>query len=125
MRANVRHRRLITKLGRAPVLAAFRDAVVCLVAWSRWPVVLRAPDIAERWTHLGITEEMRPNTPREVAAWYPNAVALAALILSQVREVDLAGGMTLDIAARGVERLRAEVIGGLIPGGAWNPTDEP
>lgn len=121
LKANAKHRKLIAAWGLGAVLTAFRDSIVCLSTWSRWPVTRRDPAIARRWTALGVTEDMRPKSPRETAAWYPNAVELAALILEQARDVDAAGGMTAKIAACGAARLSSQIIDGLVTGGAGDP----
>lgn len=119
--ANLQHKRMITNWGRGPTHASFLDAVTCLSTWSRWPIVMNAPDIRQRWDSLGITDETPPLSPAEIAAWYPNAVSLTRLILIQRQEIKNARKMNRDIAITSVERLRREIIEGLATSGAFDP----
>lgn len=118
--ANIRHRRLIRQYGRGPVRTGFSSAIVCLSTWARWPAVIRAPDIRGRWTRLAVTDESKPLQPPEVAAWYPNAVAMTEIIVSLRRHSFSADSTTAGLLADGLGRLR-EVIPGLQPSGASDP----
>ncbi|MHA3021826.1 hypothetical protein ACXPWS_16440 [Mycobacterium sp. BMJ-28] len=118
--ANFRHRRLIRQYGRGPVRTGFSSAVVCLSTWARWPAVIRAPDIRGRWARLAVTDESKPLQPTEVAAWYPNAVAVTEIIASLRRHTFSADSATAHLLADGVRRLR-EVIPELHPSGASDP----
>lgn len=119
--ANLTHRLLVKRWGRGPTRATFIDAVGCLSTWSRWPAVLRAPDIQRRRHLLGITEDTPAVSPEEIAAWYPNAVSLTGLILDQRDQITKARWVTPDVVVHSVKRLQNEVIAGLSPGGAWDP----
>ncbi|MDR3657525.1 MAG: hypothetical protein P4L48_18250 [Mycobacterium sp.] len=119
--ANRFHKRLINGWGRGPTRACFDDAIQCVMAWSRWTVVMADPHIQRRWRLLGVTEETPPLRPREMAALYPNAVALTELILTLRRRITAAGRMTTSIAADSVELLSTTIIGGLTPSGAGDP----
>ncbi|WP_100521044.1 hypothetical protein [Mycobacteroides abscessus] len=118
--ANRQHQRLIKQWGRGPVRASFVAAVRCFSLWARWPVVIRAPDISTRWARLGITQQAQPLGPAEVAAWYPNAVAVTQIILSHRRHVLTAELTRPAIVASALTQLH-EVIAGLSPGGAADP----
>jgi hypothetical protein len=48
------------------------------------------------------------------ASWYPNAVSLTEVILTQRQQISTAGALTRDIAADGMARLQ-EIIPGLSP----------
>lgn len=119
--ANRHHTRLITQWGRGPTRACFDDAMQCMMAWSRWTTVVADPDIQRRWKLLGVTEETPPLRPPEIAAFYPNAVALTELILKLRHRIAGAGRMTTEIAAYSVEMLSTMVIAGLTPSGAGDP----
>jgi hypothetical protein len=93
----------------------------CLAKWSEWPVVMRAPDIQRRRQELGITEETPWPHPKVVAAWYPNAVALADLIMSQRRQVARKRRLTAKIYAAGIAEFQERVIPGFEPDGACDP----
>jgi len=118
--ANLRHQRLIRRWGRDSAFACFAAAVTCFRTWSRWPATTRAPDIRQRLDLLGITEDAIPLSPREVAAWYPNAVALTETVLSLRREIATTRTSTADVIAHGLALLR-DVVPGLSPGGASDP----
>lgn len=118
--ANVKHQRLVNRWGRSFVYASFAAAVTCLSSWSRWPAVIRTPDIEQRWARLGISEDSAPLAPAEVAAWYPNAVSLCEIILSQRRQLLHAGASTKEVIYESVARLQ-EVIPGFSPSGASDP----
>lgn len=119
--AHRKHRILIKRWRRGPVRASFFDAVTCLSKWSRWPATVRAEDIRRRWMQLGITEEDPPLSPREVAAWYPNAVSLTEVILYLRQQARAVGRMTQEIWAEAIALLQREVLPGLAPSGASDP----
>ncbi|MBN3508337.1 hypothetical protein JYB55_05725 [Mycolicibacterium septicum] len=118
--ANLQHKRMITRWGRGATHASFVDAAICLSRWSRWPVVTSVPQIQQRWKRLGVTDETPPLSPTEIAAWYPNAVSLTRLILTERQEIRDARGMNRDIATKSVQRLQQEVIAGLATSGAFD-----
>lgn len=118
--ANRKHRVLIQKWGREFVRASFADAVACMSTWARWSVVTQATDISHRWAQLGVREDLTPLEPPEIAAWYPNAVAITEIILAQNHRYSTAGSMSQDIINDGIARLQG-VIAGLLPSGAWDP----
>lgn len=119
--ANNHHTLLIGRWGRGPTRAAFDDAIQCMMTWSRWPTVVADPDIQRRWRLFGVTEDTPPLRPREMAALYPNAVALTELILTLRHRISRARRMTAKIATTSVELLSTTVIAGLTPGGAGDP----
>jgi len=119
--AHRKHCTLIKRRGRESVKASFFEAVTCLSKWCRWPAVLRAEDIRHRWTQLGVREEDPPRSPREVAAWYPNAVALTAVILSLRQQTRAVGRMTQEIWAEATTLLQQEVVPGLTTSGVSDP----
>jgi hypothetical protein len=75
---------------------------------------MQAEDIKYRWSQLGIRKESTPLEPPEFASWYPNAVSLTEVILTQRQQISTAGALTRDIAADGMARLQ-EIIPGLSP----------
>lgn len=119
--AHRKHRILIKRQGRESVKASFFDAATCLSKWSRWPATVRVKDIRRRWTQFGITDEDQPLTPREVAAWYPNAVSLTEVILLLRQQKRAAGRMTQEIWDQGIKLLQRVVVPGLTPSGASDP----
>ena len=119
--ANREHLRLIRRWGRGSAYSCFTAAVTCLSMWSGWPAVSRAPDIKQRRERLDIPHDAPPLTPRQVAAWYPSAVALTDIIVSlrhedQKRERSLAA----NVVAKGLVQLR-NVVPSLSPSGASDP----
>lgn len=119
--ANRRHEGLIAKWSRGPTRASFEDAVECMKIWARWLPVVADPDVRRRWTLLGVTEATPPHQPREIAALYPNAVALTELILTLRRRIANADRITAEIGADSLELLSTTVIAGLTPSGAGDP----
>lgn len=118
--ANLAHRRLIKKWGRGPAFSCFTASLICFSTWAEWPAVCRAPDIQHRKSALGISDDEAPLTPRQIAAWYPNAVALAELILTQRHELVGKRYRSADVLAEGLIRLRS-IVPGLSPSGAYDP----
>jgi len=114
--ANRHHKRLIAQWGRGPTRAAFYDAVDCLTHWSRWPVVLRNPDIRRRWHALGVELE-QTGTPAEVATWYPNCVALTELVLQQRHQIVSSPHLSPAFMGESRALLSTKVIAGLRPSG--------
>lgn len=119
--AHREHLRLIRRWGRGPTYSCFTAAVTCFSMWSGWPAVSRAPDIQQRRERLDVPDGSPPMTPRQVATWYPSAVALTDIIVSlrhedQKRERSMAA----DVVAKGLVQLR-NVVPGLSPSGASDP----
>lgn len=80
--AHREHLQLIRRWGRGPVYSCFFAAIRCFTQWSHWPAVSRAPSIQRRRERLDIPDDAPPTIARQVAAWYPSAVALTDLIIS-------------------------------------------
>jgi hypothetical protein len=118
LRAHRWHRILLRRWGAGPTAAAFTDAWVCVSQWSRWPAVTADPGVQSRWQAFGITDVDRPLGPREVAALYPNTVALTGLLLDQRRQIAAEGAVTAEIMQHGLAILARRVFTGLQPGGA-------
>lgn len=119
--ANRRHERLIARWGRGPTRASFEDAIECMKTWARWIPVVADPEVKRRWTLLGITEATPPHQPREIAALYPDTVALTELILTLRRRISHAHRITAEIGADSIRLLSATVTAGLTPRGAGDP----
>lgn len=117
---NHQHRGMIKHWGRPSTNASFQWAVICFSRWSRWRPVLDSPDIARRWTILGITDNSKPGGPLETAAWYPNAVALTAIILSSRQRRSIPDHSARQIVTDSLMQLQA-VIPGIAPSGAGDP----
>lgn len=120
--ANRKHRRMIEQWGRPTVLTGFHWAVLCLTKWARWREVINTPEIAQRWQTLGVTIDSRPCEPTEIAAWYPNAVALTAIIVPHHRHrwSTAPRRPRLEILADSLAQLQ-RVIPGINPSGASDP----
>lgn len=116
--ANRKHRHMINQWGRPAVLNAFHWAAICLTKWARWREVISAPDIAQRWRTLGVTTDSLPCGPEEIAAWYPNAVALAAIIVPLYYRWTTVSRQ--EIVADSLTQLQ-RVIPGIAPSGADDP----
>ena len=119
--ANLRHRRLIGRWGRTAVQWRFDDAVNAFYYWGRRSIVDDDPGIAQRRTALGMNAEQSPMSPRNVASWYPNAVELTALLLSQTEDIKRTGRVTLDIVERGSDHIARHVVRDHRPEGACDP----
>lgn len=119
--ANRKHRKMIRRWGRPAVGTGFHWAVLCLTKWARWHEVINASDIALRWRTLGVTQDARPCEPKEIAAWYPNAVALTAIIVPYHCRWTVAPDRSRhEIRADSLEQLQ-QVIPGIAPSGAGDP----
>lgn len=119
--ANRKHRHMIKQWGRPAVLNAFHWAVICLTKWARWREVINAPDIAQRWRTLGVTNDSLPCSPQEIAAWYPNAVALTAIIVPNHHRWPVGPESSRqEIVADSLTHLQ-RVIPGIAPSGADDP----
>lgn len=121
MHANVRHRRLIRRWGRIAVHWRFDDALNAFHSWGRWLIVDNDPDIAQRRKALNINDAPPPMSPRNVASWYPNAVELTALLLSQTEDIKRTGRVTLDIVKRGSDHIAGHVVHNHRPAGSFDP----
>ncbi len=120
-RAHRQHRSLIRRWGRGPTYSGFMAAVTCFSLWSGWPAVSRAPDTQQRRRRLGVPEEAPPMLPRQAAAWYPNAVALADVIISLRHEASEGRhSSAATVIAEGLVRLQ-NIVPGLSPSGASDP----
>lgn len=118
--ANRAHRSLIRRWGRGPTYSCFIAALVCFHTWSDWPVVRRAPDICRRRAALGISDDEPPLTARQIAAWYPNAVDLAEIIMAARHELVGSQYGFANVLAEGLTQLQS-VVPGLSPSGAADP----
>lgn len=118
--ANRKHRHMIKQWGRPAVATGFHWAAICLTKWARWREVINAPDTAQRWRTLGVTHDSRPCEPKEIAAWYPNAVALTAIIVPHHRWPIAPGRSRKEIVADSLTQLQ-RVIPGIAPSGAGDP----
>lgn len=119
--ASVRHRRLIRRWGRTAVHWRFDDALNAFHSWGRWSFIYDDPGIARRRKALNINTEQPRMSPRNVAAWYPNAVELTSILLSQTEAIKQAGRVTLDIVERGSDHIARHVVRDLRPEGAHDP----
>ncbi|MCP2178117.1 TniQ protein [Williamsia maris] len=121
-RANVRHQHLIKTYGRGSTHQRFHDAVAALMHWHDWPIFARDPRIQQRRNQLRIQAASSTRDPRDVAAWYPNAVAFTALLLSYDRASEGHTGMQRRETLRSaVDRFELDVVVGLRPSGATSP----
>jgi hypothetical protein len=77
--ANRRHRRLVRRLGRQAVHAAFEDARRICAQWHADRSKL-LPGLEERLDSLGCRHRLLEGDPAGEAALYPHAVALARLL---------------------------------------------
>lgn len=119
--ASRRHRQMIKQWGRPAVLSGFHWAAICLTRWARWREVVNAPDIAQRWRTLGVTNDSMPCGPKEIAAWYPNAVALTAIIVPHHHRWPTAPERSRqEIVDDSLTQLQ-RVIPGIAPSGAGDP----
>lgn len=119
--ANRAHLGLIRRWGRGSAYSCFTAAVTCFSMWSGWPAVSRAPDIKQRRERLDIPHDAPPLTPRQVAAWYPSAVALTEIIVSLRHEGPKRGrSSAAKVVAKGLVQLH-NVVPGLSPSGASDP----
>lgn len=111
--AHRKHCILIKRRDRESGKAGFFERVTRLWKWSRWLAVVRAEDIRPRWAQLGVAEEDPPLSPREVAAWHPNAAFPAEVILSLRQQMRGAGRMAQEIWAESIALPQSEVVPGL------------
>lgn len=119
--ANKRHRRLIRQWGRTAVHWRFDDAVRAFHYWQGWPIVDNDPNIAHRRQALGINVKQPPISPHNVASWYPSAVELTSLMLSQDVAIKQTGKVTIEIIERGRDHIARHVVLDHRPEGAWDP----
>lgn len=70
-----------------------------------------------------VTEPITAETlgARNVASWYPNAVELTALLLSQTEDIKRTGRVTLDSVERGSDHIARHVVRNHRPEGAYDP----
>lgn len=118
--ANLRHRRLINRWGRDTTYSCFTAAVTCFSTWSGWPAISRVPEIMQRRKQLGIRDEAHPLTPRQIAAWYPNTVALTEIIIALRHKVETRRSSKATAVAEGLAQLD-NLVPGLTPSGASDP----
>lgn len=118
--ANLKHRRLINQCGRDTTYSCFTAAVTCFSTWSGWPAISRVPDIKQRKKQLGIRDETHPLTPRQIAAWYPNTVALTEIIIALRHKIETRRSSKAAAVAQGLAQLE-NLVPGLSPSGASDP----
>ncbi|WP_411815453.1 hypothetical protein [Gordonia sp. SND2] len=119
--ANVRHHRLIARFGRGAVHTTFHDALSAMLYWHDWSVFARDPGISHRRQALGLPPDIHGHNPRDIAAWYPNAVAMTELVLRQILAIRATSAPDPDLLAAGLQEFEDSVIAGLRPSGANNP----
>lgn len=119
--ANRTHTTLIRRCGRGPARASFTDALLCLSRWAQRRKVRRAPDIRRRRHQLETPDTAIWPHPKVIAAYYPTAVALTKLILSQRKAAAHQGRLTDAIFVEGMAEFHRHVIPDFEPTGAWDP----
>jgi hypothetical protein len=121
--ANKRHRRLIRRWGRQEVRGRFGDAVSALFYWrTKGDRLIAEPKVEMCRAALGISDCYWPyDRPKDVASWYPNAVALTELFLQQDAEMKRVGVLNLDLLEAGIKDFSEKIILGLEPSGARDP----
>ena len=84
-------------------------------------LVVSDPKVKACRVALGIEDDDLPYSPKDVASWYPNTVALTEVFVWQDLEIKRLGVRDLDLLEAGIEAVSERVLLGLKPSGAWDP----
>ncbi|MCM6772415.1 TniQ family protein [Nocardia sp. CDC159] len=124
IKAAARHHSIARQAGVIDSSEAFSDAIRAFVYWEHHGIINsdRTPEIVRRREQLECTASSGRADPRAYACWYPDAVALTAILLRNHFEVRSAGpAKRHSVIAATLRTVARTLLNGHEPIGSYDP----